>query len=68
MSLGALRMLAREAASVGSTLRGELEQPRVGPVVVSGMLAEQLAKQLAVDAEPGAIAFVTDGLPPRTPR
>ena len=64
MSLAALRTLAGEAASVGSTLRGELEQPRVGPVVVSGMLAEQLAKQLAVDAEPDAIAFVTEGLPP----
>jgi hypothetical protein len=50
--------LAYEARSVVETARHELSPTSVGPVVVSGMLAEQLAKDLAADAEPGAV--ITD--------
>lgn len=55
MRTAALTALVHEARSVVATLRGELSPASVRPVVVSGMLAEQLAKELAAGAEPGAV-------------
>jgi hypothetical protein len=49
------RALAREARSVVQTARHELSPGSVGPIVVSGVLAEQLAKELGRDAAPGAV-------------
>jgi hypothetical protein len=40
---------------VGSTVTAEADPASVGPIGVSGMLAEQLVKELAAGAEPGAI-------------
>jgi len=51
----ALTALVYEARSVVVTVRSELSPASVGPVIVSGMLAEQLAKELAAGAEPGAV-------------
>jgi hypothetical protein len=47
--------IAGELRSLGSTLNEELAPRRAGPVVVTGMLAEQLAKELGVGARPGAV-------------
>lgn len=47
-------MLA-EARSVVSTLREQLEPTFAGPLLVTGMLAEQLARELAQGASPGAV-------------
>jgi hypothetical protein len=44
-----------ELRSVGSTLTTDADAASVGPVGVSGMLAEQLVKELAAGAAPGAI-------------
>ena len=55
MRAASLTALVYEARSVVVTLRGELSPASVEPVVVSGMLAEQLAKELAAGAEPGAV-------------
>ena len=55
MRTASLTALVYEARSVVATLRGEFSPASVGPVVVSGMLAEQLAKLLAAGAEPGAV-------------
>ena len=55
MRTAALTARVYEARNVVVTLRGELSPATVGPVVVSGMLAEQLAKELAAGAEPGAV-------------
>jgi hypothetical protein len=52
--------LIREAHSVVQTARDELSPATAGPIVVSGMLAEQLAKELGADAAAGAVA-VDDG-------
>ena len=56
MSAAGVRVLAYEARSVLQAARDELSPPSVGPVVVSGMLSEQLAKELGADATPGAVA------------
>jgi hypothetical protein len=40
---------------VGSTLTAVRDPSSVGPIAVSGMLAEQLAKELSAGAEPGAV-------------
>ena len=52
-----------ELRSLGQTVREELEPPRVGPIVVSGVLAEQLAKQLGAGAASGSVTVVA-GPPP----
>jgi hypothetical protein len=44
-----------ELRHVGSTLTAEADEASVGPIGVSGMLAEQLVKELAARAAPGAI-------------
>jgi hypothetical protein len=50
-----VRALVSEAKSLGLLLREEVETERVGPVLVSGVLAEQLAKELAAGAHPGTV-------------
>ena len=55
MRLADVRGLAGEARGLGFALRDELSVERAGPIVVSGVLAEQLAKELRVGAEPGAV-------------
>jgi uncharacterized protein (DUF697 family) len=62
MKLSDLRALALEGQAAVATARDELPPPVVGSVVVSGMLAEQLARELAAGAEPGAVT-VGDGSP-----
>ena len=47
-----------EVRSIVGALRDETEPARVGPVLVTGMLAEQLAKQLGEGATPGAVVAV----------
>jgi hypothetical protein len=44
-----------EVRGIVGALRDETEQTYVGPVLVTGMLAEQLARQLGADADPGAV-------------
>jgi len=50
-----IRPLLMEMRDLVKTLREELEPVSVGPLLVTGMLAEQLARQLAVGAAPGAV-------------
>jgi hypothetical protein len=58
---GILAVVA-EARSLGSALRSE-SAPNVGPVVVTGVLAEQLAKELGAGADPGAVTVGGKPLP-----
>jgi hypothetical protein len=44
-----------EVRSIVFTVRDETEPAHVGPVLVTGMLAEQLARQLGEGAGPGAV-------------
>jgi hypothetical protein len=44
-----------EVRSIVGALRDETEPAFAGPVLVTGMLAEQLARQLAEGADPGAV-------------
>ena len=44
-----------EARTVGTTLSADADPASVGPIGVSGMLAEQLAKELSAGAASGAI-------------
>jgi hypothetical protein len=44
-----------EMKSLGLTFREELSPTRVGPIVVSGVLADQLAKELGAGAAAGAV-------------
>ena len=55
MKTPALGALLVEARNVVHAIRDERRAPRVGPVVVSGMLAEQLARELGAGAEPGSV-------------
>ena len=50
--------LLQEARAVASAVREELDPASVGPILVTGMLAEQLARQLAQGAGPGAVVSV----------
>jgi hypothetical protein len=52
---GGILAFVGELRSLGSTLNEELAPRRAGPVVVSGVLAEQLAKELARGSRPGAV-------------
>ena len=63
MKAAGLAALLGELRSLGLTLREEVAPARVGPIVVSGVLAEQLAKQLGAGADPGAVVVGT-GAPP----
>lgn len=52
--------LALEGRNVLQALRGEHVAARVGPLAVSGMLAEQLAKELSAGAAPRAVVVSDD--------
>ena len=60
MNVAALRELALEARGSVQAVRDELAGPSAGHVVVSGMLAEQLARELAAGAQPGAVVVGDD--------
>jgi len=55
VSAASVRALVGEARGLVFAVRDEIDLPRVGPVAVSGMLAEQLAKELGAGAAPGAV-------------
>jgi hypothetical protein len=55
-----VRALALEARSVVLAIQGELSATAGGRVVVSGMLAEQLARELEVGARPGSVVVGED--------
>jgi hypothetical protein len=61
--LAGARALALEARSLGFALREEASAREAGPIVVTGVLAEQLAKELGAGARPGAVVYGS-GLPP----
>ena len=52
--------LALEARNVVQALRAERGATRLGPLAVSGMLAEQLAKELSAGANQGAVVVSDD--------
>jgi hypothetical protein len=51
-----VRALVGEARSLGFAVRDEISPRHAGPIVVSGVLAEQLAKELGAGAAPGRVA------------
>ena len=55
MSAAGFRAFVGELRSVGSTVTSDAEVASVGAVGVSGMLAEQLAKELGAGAAPNAV-------------
>ncbi len=59
MSAAAARAFATELKSLGFAVRDEVAPRTTGPIVVSGMLAEQLAKELGAGADPGAVVVAT---------
>jgi hypothetical protein len=62
VSAAALRALVGEARRVDSELTSEVDPVSVGPIGVSGMLADQLAKELSAGAEPGTVIVGGDEL------
>ena len=64
MRVAGARALANEARSLGFALREEIAPTSAGPIVVTGVLAEQLAKELGAGAAPGAVVFGSDPPPP----
>jgi hypothetical protein len=54
VSAAGFRALVGEVRTVGTTITAEADRS-IGPVGVSGMLAEQLAKELGAGAEPGYV-------------
>ena len=58
-----IRAFVGEARGLGSALREEIAPRHVGPVVVSGVLAEQLAKELGAGASPGAVTLRAGAVP-----
>jgi hypothetical protein len=60
VNVAALRELALEARGSIQAVRAELAESASGRVVVSGMLAEQLARELAAGARPGAVVVGDD--------
>jgi hypothetical protein len=55
VSPSGLRALVDEARRVGLAVREDVHPDPAGPVAVSGMLAEQLAKELGAGASPGSV-------------
>jgi hypothetical protein len=55
VSAAGFRALVGEARRVGAAVQEEAGAGHVGPVAVSGMLAEQLAKELGAGAAPGGV-------------
>jgi len=66
MSAVGFQAAVSEVRGLARAIRDELEPARVGRVVVSGLLAEQLAKELGRGAEPGAVAVAGDAVPEET--
>ena len=62
MKGGGVTALLGELRSVGGTLNEELAPRHSEPVIVSGVLAEQLAKELGAGARPGAVEVGTEKL------
>ena len=63
MRLAEVRSLVNEARGLGLTVHARTRLSHAGPIVVSGTLAEQLAKELGAGAAPGAL--VVAGTVPR---
>jgi hypothetical protein len=61
---GAVAGLAREARTATRALQSELEPGSSGFVSVSGVLAEQLVRELGAEAEPGAVRVGADAPSP----
>lgn len=55
VSASGFRALVDEARRVGFTVREDADPEPAGPIAVSGMLAEQLAKELSTGADAGAV-------------
>jgi hypothetical protein len=55
VSAAAVRAFVGELRGLGTTITTDADASSVGPVGVSGMLAEQLVKELAAGAAPGAV-------------
>ena len=66
MNAASVRAIVGEARGLAFAVRDEIDMPHVGPIVVSGMLAEQLAKELGAGAAPGAVV-VAGAVPPGRP-
>jgi nicotinamidase-related amidase len=50
-----LRSLALEVRRLAQTIQDETSPAKAGPIIVSGMLCEQLARELGAGAEPGSV-------------
>ena len=55
-----MRAFVGELKGLGFAVRDEIELRRAGPIVVSGVLAEQLAKELGAGAVPGAVVVASN--------
>ncbi len=55
-----MRAFVGELKGLGFAVRDEIEPRRAGPIVVSGVLAEQLAKELGAGAVPGAVVVASN--------
>ena len=55
MTAAGVRAFVNEARGLVFAVRDEIEVRHVGPIVVSGMLAEQLAKELGAGGAPGTV-------------
>ncbi len=55
MTASGLRLVTFETRNLVRAMKDELGHVAPGRIVVSGMLAEQLARQLSADADPGAV-------------
>jgi hypothetical protein len=64
VSAAAARAFVNELKSLGLAVRDEVTLHDTGPIVVSGMLAEQLAKELGAGADPGAVVVGASGAVP----
>jgi hypothetical protein len=60
MKVAGVAAFAGEMKSLGLTLREEISPVRIGPILVSGVLADQLAKELGAGAAPGAVVVGDD--------
>lgn len=58
----ALRDAGSELRNVVEAVRRELSPESAGPVLLSGMLADQLVRELGRDADPGAVSVGTTDL------
>lgn len=62
MRSAALRDAGSELRNVVKAVQGELSPESAGPVLVSGMLADQLVRELGRGAEPGAVSVGEGGV------